>query len=166
MGSSIRNSILSSSCFIRFLGYSSRPNCRISQGAKNSVNSERYLPRKRHFISKESTRSDFFLSVIQFVVMCFLWIAYFMACSIHFSLNSLFLSHNNENVRGCAIKAFLIVSYSVEWMRVWLTLFIVLKQWAGRQGSDFVMQCQQIWTELQEWGVTWQEWGGQRHLVM
>ena len=41
--------------------------------------------------------------------------------AIRFSANNPLLSHNNENFRGGIIKAFLIVSYSVESMPVCLT---------------------------------------------
>ena len=60
---------------------------------------------------------SFLLSVLLPVLLSFgLW--KYDIPVIRFALNNLFLSHNNESVRGGVMKAFLVVSYSMVGMCV------------------------------------------------
>ena len=99
------------------------------------------LPRKWQSISEGSTSRNISLSFfLSFFLLLSSFLAFFLSfflsfclsvclfvclsvlfglwkCghpAIHFSLNKLFLSHSNENVRGGVMKAFLIVSSSIE----------------------------------------------------
>ena len=77
---------------------------------------------KRFFQKSQQVAISFYLSFCLFFFG--LW-----KCShpaMRFALNKLHSSHNNENVRGGAIKAFLAVSYGLETVN-------------SETGSDYVM---------------------------
>ena len=73
-----------------------------------------------------------------------------------------FYQHNYGNVRDDVIKAILICSYSMEWMRVCMALFWSSNSEWGESFCD-AMPTQLTW--LQEWGVA-RQGRRQAHLVM
>ena len=82
--------------------------------------------------------------------------------AIHFSINNLFLSYNNENVRGGVIKAFLVVSFL--WNECLFVFVMVLRQWEGRRGV--ILWCNANRTALTARMRGCLTEGGQRHLVI